>query len=290
MKKKVLIPIIVVVVLLLLCAGALLYMASHSLGFSTGRILIADNDSYMLILDNFPIVLSNPRQKEGLFDDLSTGDKVRVLHDWIRESYPGGTAAYAVSKLESGSMEDIPQSVIDTLSEMGWLNSESDPVPPPENGPVKTLGTTVSWVNWTDDSSIYFGALNRDKMQISSVLHVPIYKFDTKDDLDHFQSAFRSILSLECSYGEAPSFLDATAKYDEAFFEENSLMLVYVTSGSGSDRFGVKQVCCDNGVFWIQVEQTNNPEIGTCDMAGWFITVAVPDSVVAGCTEFDAFF
>ena len=78
------------------------------------------------------------------------------------------------------------------------------------------------------------------------------------------------------------------AMSDRAFFEENTLMLVYVTAYSGSYRFGVNSVSLDGGSFCIYVEQTNDPEVGTQDMAGWFITVAVPDSTVAGCTGFDA--
>ena len=45
---------------------------------------------------------------------------------------------------------------------------------------------------------------------------------------------------------------------------------------------------CDGDSFCIHVEQTNNPEVVTEDMAGWFVTVAVPDSMVENCTEFDA--
>ena len=65
-------------------------------------------------------------------------------------------------------------------------------------------------------------------------------------------------------------------------------MLVYVTANSGSYRFGFKDVTIDGNDFCIHVEQTNHPQDGTEDMAGWFITVAVPDSMVANITEFNA--
>ena len=93
---------------------------------------------------------------------------------------------------------------------------------------------------------------------------------------------------MERGYDEVPSFNDATADYDETFFEENTLMLVYVDANSGTYRFGVDRVFCDGNSFCIHVEQTNDPMVVTDYMAGWFITVVVPDSMVANCTEFDA--
>lgn len=146
----------------------------------------------------------------------------------------------------------------------------------------------VSYANWTEANEIYFGALNKDKMAISSVQHLPIYKFDTLQDFKQFKLTFAEVLTMDYGYDEVPSFNNVTAKYDNIFFEENSLILVYVGANSGTYRFGVNSVFCDGTSFCIHVEQTNNPEAVTDDMAGWFVTVAVPDSMVANCTEFDA--
>ena len=146
----------------------------------------------------------------------------------------------------------------------------------------------VSYANWTEESEIYFGALNKDKMAISSVQHLPIYKFNTSEELEQFKLSFGEALAMDYGYNEVSSFNDSTAGYDETFFEENTLMLVYVGANSGTYRFGVSSVFCDGNSFCIHIEQTNNPEDVTDDMAGWFITVAVPDSMVESCTEFDA--
>ncbi|MBE6888218.1 MAG: hypothetical protein E7484_07385 [Ruminococcaceae bacterium] len=146
----------------------------------------------------------------------------------------------------------------------------------------------VSYANWTEDSVIYQGALNKDKMAISSVQHLPIYRFDTLEELEQFKLSFRDVLAMDYGYDEVSSFNDATADYNETFFEENALMLVYVGAGSGTYRFGVSSVFCNGNSFCIHIEQTNKPEVVTCDMAGWFITVAVPDSMIEDCTEFDA--
>ena len=175
------------------------------------------------------------------------------------------------------------------------IPSASTPVEKPTNKvqsggtPVeKAFEIAVSYANWTEESEIYFGALNKEKMVISSVQHLPIYKFNTLEELEQFKLAFGEVLTMDSGYDEVPSFNDITTNYDETFFDENTLLLVYVGANSGTYRFGVSSVFCAENSFCIHIEQTNNPEVVTDDMAGWFITVAVPDSMVENCTEFDA--
>lgn len=146
--------------------------------------------------------------------------------------------------------------------------------------------TTVSYANWSEDFT--FLGLNADKMHISSVQHLPIYKLDTKQDLENFKLSLGDVLSVDQGYDEIPSFNDATAKYDDAFFETDTLLVVYVPANSGSLRFGVSDVYCDGEYVCVHVKQTNNPEVVTDDMAGWFITVAIQDSMIRNCKSFDA--
>lgn len=173
------------------------------------------------------------------------------------------------------------------------VTTEQEPTTPAPGGTPadEAFDITVSYANYTSDDRIYTSALNVQKMYISSVRHLPVYRFDTEADLERFEENFGSVLSMDRGYNEIPSFREATAKYDGAFFAENSLMLVYVSASSGSYRYGVESVFCDGQTISVQVEQTNRIGVGTaitCDMAGWFITVAVPDSMAAGCTVFDA--
>ena len=153
-----------------------------------------------------------------------------------------------------------------------------------------SFDTTVSYANWGDLNDLYFHALNADKMVISSVRHLPIYKFETLAELEQFKDNVKDILTIDCGYDEVPSFNDATANYDAAFFSKNTLLLVYAEASSGSYRYGVDSVYHADGNFCVHVTQTNHPEVVTDDMAGWFITVAVPASVAETCTTFDANF
>lgn len=125
-KKKWMIPLCVIGGMLLVCAGLLWYMVSHSLDFSVGRCLVAENGSYMFIEGNSPIVMSNRKDKEGMFAGLETGDKILLLHDGIAESYPGGTGAYWCVKLEDGTQADIPEQVMEELAEFGWITVDNE--------------------------------------------------------------------------------------------------------------------------------------------------------------------
>ncbi len=128
-KKKWVIPLCVIGVILLLCAGGLWYMINHSMSFSVGRCLVADNGSCMFINGNSPIIMSNRKDKEGLFSGLGTGDKILIFHDGIADTYPGRTGAYWCVKLEDGTQADIPEQVIEELTELGWtiVGNEADP-------------------------------------------------------------------------------------------------------------------------------------------------------------------
>ena len=148
----------------------------------------------------------------------------------------------------------------------------------------------VAWANYSGDAAIFAGCLNGRTMLISSVQHLPIYKFDSKAELAAFRARFADSLCFDQGHDEVPSF-DAVAAeiYTDGFFADHSLILVYVQAGSGSFRYGVREVACENGAFTVAVAQANAPEEYTCDMAGWFVFVEPEKAALSDCTEFDAY-
>ena len=146
----------------------------------------------------------------------------------------------------------------------------------------------LSFANWTDDSKIYTSSLNLSKMQSNSIKHLPIYKFDSLKDLKQFKESFGDILTMDNGWDEVPSFNEATAKYDAKFFEDNCLMLVYVSASNSTHRFGLGSIGWDEKSFCINVVETTGKEFVDAAMAGWFLTVAVSKDSIATCTEFDA--
>ena len=144
----------------------------------------------------------------------------------------------------------------------------------------------ITRTGWLEGEQ-FDGCLNHGKLAISSVRHLPLFRFSSLDELDAFKTKFPEGY-FDCTTDGDTSFNEKTSDYDVAFFEKNDLFLVSVSAGSGSYRFDVNGVFNDGQYFCIYVNQTNNPEVVTHDEAGWFITVAVPKSATENCTSFDA--
>lgn len=306
-KKACIIPVIVTLVLVLMIMVGVMTAMRRSWGITIGRYLRSDNGTSMMIRDNSPIQMSNRTERE-LFNGMENGDKIWVLHDGIAESYPGKTGVYAVIRLEKGSITDISQGVLDSLRELGWL-SQAEPFTEKDgNGSEENevcldpsqFDTSVSYVLWIDDPAFRNLALNtREESPATSDMEtrerlwsrkLPLFKFDTLEELEQFRQHDTVRERSSFSYGEMPSFDVSCAKFDEAFFKDHTLLLVYIGEGSGSYRFGVKNISCDGESLCIKLHHLNHPGLRTCDMAGWFITVAVPNLLVSNISTFDAEF
>ena len=125
MKKKWLNPAITIVAILILAIAGAYILVCNGYDVSTGIYLESKDGTAILICERTPIVMSN-RTERNLYDNLCIGDKILVIHDGIQESYPAGTGAYAVFKVNSGSVGEIPPSVIAELVELGWIEEIED--------------------------------------------------------------------------------------------------------------------------------------------------------------------
>ena len=83
-------------------------------------------------------------------------------------------------------------------------------------------------------------------------------------------------LYLGCSASSVSNggFTEGLAALDEAFFAEQSLLILYREESSGSNRHRVDQVIVENGTVTITLT-TLQPEIFTCDMAYWAILIPI---------------
>ena len=137
-------------------------------------------------------------------------------------------------------------------------------------------------VAWTHGGTFFENALNFEKLEDKNRKGMPIYRVDTKEELDAFKENYNDQLGIGSDDEEL------IAKYDDKFFKDNSLLIVYVESGSGSIEYAFDSMSFTKDSVCVHIVTTNDPRFGTCDMAGWLITVAVPDSLLKGCTSFDA--
>ena len=187
-KKKWLIPVATIIVLTILAITGVGIMINRGYGASTGVYIESKDGVAILIRKKTPIVLSSMHNGD-MFNGVDVGEKILVIHDGIAESYPAKTRAYAVFKIKDGVTDPLPPSVINELIELGWLDEEpqinvnvagnSSAILPMN----RIVDIGISYANWSDSDDIYTKSLNTDKMAISSVKHLPIYKFDKLSEL-----------------------------------------------------------------------------------------------------------
>ncbi len=145
------------------------------------------------------------------------------------------------------------------------------------------------WVNWSGEWDFHLTALNSDKLAISSVHHLPMFRFEMLGELEAFKERFAGEFAMNHGIDQfGPSFADVTAGMDEAYFEDRTVFVVYVPASSGSYRFGVDSVYRDGEALCIHIEETGHPEELTYDMAGWFVVVSLEKALTAGVTDVDA--
>lgn len=152
--------------------------------------------------------------------------------------------------------------------------------------PVSFVSNTA-YANWTGEPGIYEESLNRPDPE-EGYAAVPVYVFTDREELVRFRDMFSGVLSMNYGYDEIPSFEEATSSYGDEFFEERSLILAYVTSGSGTFRYDVKDITVTGPDLLMTVIRTNDPEAYTEDMAGWYIMAEVAKQDIEDCTGFDA--
>lgn len=121
MKKKGLIialSVIGAIVALALIMFAVVLFSGNQI--TVARCIVTENGSLYMVYDDRPVHLNYTGDK-----GYETGDKLLIIHQSaFAESDPEQTRAYFIMKLGSGSLDDIPQEVIDKLIETGNMTAD----------------------------------------------------------------------------------------------------------------------------------------------------------------------
>ena len=126
MKKRlcIIIPIVMIVIALLIAAIAavgLLFFNGNEL--EVGRIVVCGEESYVFVDKSGGFwVMNDASSSKNLFEGLKTGDEILIYHSSAMAlSYPGQCAVKWCFKLGDGSESDLPQSALDELERIGWI-------------------------------------------------------------------------------------------------------------------------------------------------------------------------
>ena len=151
----------------------------------------------------------------------------------------------------------------------------------------EAFSAVLSYAGYTGVGALYSDSLNALTFAQSAVQHLPVFKLTSEAELETFINKYSSELTLDQAYEEVPSFAGVAKRYDASFFEKNGLLLVYIPSGNSSDRYKLSSV--ENGsTLCLHIRKQQGSLNNTDQMVGWFITVTVPHSLLAGAMKYDA--
>ena len=167
----------------------------------------------------------------------------------------------------------------------------------PFRGPEKVEGPysyTVAYVGLSDGQNIiYDGATNKDLLQREPGKHLPVFRIDALEDLEQFKSKYETILDMNQSIDGSLSFEESLkkAQWDrEIFYEDHSMLIIYVSANSDSLRFYIEKIMEDENALTLYVGQKDYPEICTDGMAGWVLFVGVEKEELQKYTSIDALY
>lgn len=288
MKKKILVIVCVIVCII---AIGVFVLAGKGISTSVGLFLRTDN-SDMLILDNSPIVMSVRTDNHDMFEKYESGDKIFVLHDGIQETYPGGTGVYFSVKLADGHMSDISETVLRQLYELGWTSApvrfdteqESEPaIYSPDLFDI----AYVSSYSMFNDEKIKNECINADKMNDDDNYHLPVFRFDTQDDLTAFVDSFDE--KFDSGHSDSDDFREKLKDYNDDFFKEKMLFVVYFeprVSNSGYELYGTYT---DGEIFRLEYSLTKSENnVSLAVSTSRISIIGVEKDFVGDCSEFDA--
>lgn len=69
-----------------------------------------------------------------------------------------------------------------------------------------------------------------------------------------------------------------TERYNESFFENNKLALVYISLSSGSAKLRITETKLEDSILYINY-YIEMPEIGTTDMKGRVVVIEIPNEM-----------
>ena len=119
MTKRKLLWLITCALLVLAAAYAFTAVRGPTL---TGRFLDADGVPVLILADGTPVVMHTGSGNDDWFQNLQTGDRIRVRYTGtMLLSWPGQITAKGYRRTRTGSPSDIPEATYNALVDMGWI-------------------------------------------------------------------------------------------------------------------------------------------------------------------------
>ena len=174
--------------------------------------------------------------------------------------------------------------------EVIYMGADIVIIPPTIQIDTEKYDHMVSASHYNPDNTLSDIAVNKDKIEARGYGN-PIIKLDTLEELKEFKQKYTEELSLDKSEGSYPdgwlAFNANTEKYDEKFFEDNTLIAIYWGSASCSLRYGIYDIVSDGDKVCFEIVETRGNYSGDGALGASIITIAVPDDEAAVWNDYD---
>lgn len=101
------------------------------------------------------------------------------------------------------------------------------------------------------------------------------------DAFEAFSTYKNGLLETAGEAFEDSPFMVHLSQFDEVYFEDNTLILLYIIENSGSNQHRVRGLGKDNGTLIVNTLR-KEPSMGTTDMAYWMITLCGTKETLEG--------
>lgn len=170
--------------------------------------------------------------------------------------------------------------------EVIYMDADIVIIPPTIQIDTEKYDHMVSAAHYNSDNTLSDIAMNKDKIEAKG--HgAPVIKLDTWDEMNAFKENYTDELLLDRRVDELQSFNSNTQKYDEKFFEDNTLIAIYWMSGSCSLRYGIYDIVTDENKVCFEVVETRGNYFGDAALGASIITIAVPDDEAVVWNDYD---
>lgn len=97
-----------------------IFVTSENVLSTTEGYYLKTDGAYLIVCSGEAYVMHNESGNGALFGEFSNGDRIKVTHGDIMETYPGQMPVYECLLIRHGSIDDIPEDTLKSLRELGW--------------------------------------------------------------------------------------------------------------------------------------------------------------------------
>lgn len=185
----------------------------------------------------------------------------------------------------AGNFIDIRTSDVEEFIE----ENKNNPIPIPElsynarSFPVDITGNNL-------DKIINYGAYVSHNLAFSSIKYLPVVRIESENELNHFCEHFEDTFEYNILFEDmALTFSQSKELYTKGFFEENNLLVVYVSASDEKDRFEPISIFLDGDSLFIGIREKRYKDAENTTPTGWLIVYEVPSGPLNEITQIEAY-